>query len=151
MLRSISLPRVMTIPEQHRDSLERMKSYELAIQLIKAGWNDAVGLSRNHVMRPVSSQLYRALGSIGSNIAEGYSRSSGPDRVRFFEYALGSARESIVWYEASRPLLGPLVDERIALLVRVRSLLLATIPRDRALKLRPELKNPADRGALHSD
>ncbi|MFN8404533.1 MAG: four helix bundle protein [Anaerolineales bacterium] len=39
---------------------------------------------------------YEAVGSVGANISEGYSRSSGKDRARFYEYALGPARESRV-------------------------------------------------------
>ncbi len=38
------------------------------------------------------------VGSIRANIAEGYSRGTGKDRARFYEYALGSARESRDWY-----------------------------------------------------
>ncbi|MFQ5594528.1 MAG: four helix bundle protein, partial [Anaerolineae bacterium] len=46
----------------------------------------------------LSDQLYRALVSISSNIAEGYSRGTGKGRAQFYEYALGSARESRDWY-----------------------------------------------------
>ena len=46
----------------------------------------------------LADQLYRSLGSIGANLAEGYSRGTGKDRAHFYEYALGSARESRDWY-----------------------------------------------------
>ncbi|MFQ6040547.1 MAG: four helix bundle protein [Candidatus Poribacteria bacterium] len=53
----------------------------------------------------LSDQLYRALGAIGSDIAEGFSRKSGKDKARFYEYGLGSARESRDWYYKGRHVL----------------------------------------------
>jgi len=50
--------------------------------------------------------LYRAVGSIKANIAEGYSHRSGKDQARFYEYSLGSARESRGWYYDARHILG---------------------------------------------
>lgn len=79
--------------------------YRLARELRLAAWPDAEILSRNRVMVRISAQLYTAIGSIAANLAEGYSRSSGRDRVRLYEYALGSARESTVWYESAIPVL----------------------------------------------
>jgi four helix bundle protein len=54
----------------------------------------------------VAKQLARATRSISVNIAEGYSRRSRRDRGRFYEYALGSARESRDWYYKARDVLG---------------------------------------------
>ena len=90
------------------DRLWRMQSYRLALQALDLGWNDVQTLDRMRITRHVAPQLYDALGSIGANVAEGYSRSSGLDRARFFEYGLGSTRESAVWYRAARPVLGRL-------------------------------------------
>ena len=42
----------------------------------------------------VADQLFRAVGSVHANISEGYSRQSGKDQARFYEYALGSDREA---------------------------------------------------------
>jgi four helix bundle protein len=69
--------------------------------------------------------------SIGANLGEGYSRSSGKDRARIFEYALSSVRESITWYQAGRPVLGEVVPARLNVLEEIRRLLLAIIPRER--------------------
>jgi four helix bundle protein len=89
-------------------------------------------IDRSRIMRPIGSQLYRALGSIAANIAEGYSRSSGADRARHFEYSLGSTRESLVWYFAVAALLGrDLFEARHETLSQIRRLLLATIPTER--------------------
>jgi four helix bundle protein len=54
-------------------------------------------------MLGLSDQLYEAVGSVSANLAEGYSRGTGKDRARFYEYALGSARESRDWYFKARP------------------------------------------------
>jgi four helix bundle protein len=71
------------------------------------------------------------------NIAQGYSRGTGRDRARFFEYALGSARESRDWYYKARPILGPAAtEERLALLTEIIPLLLAAIPSQRGRKIR---------------
>jgi four helix bundle protein len=93
--------------EQRADPLWRMSAYRLALYALDTGWEDARKLERTRITRSVREQLYKALGSIAANIAEGYSRSSGADRVRHFEYALGSARESQVWYRAGRRVIGP--------------------------------------------
>ncbi|MFN2566714.1 MAG: four helix bundle protein, partial [Gemmatimonadaceae bacterium] len=76
------------------DPLWQLAAYRLALYAIEIAWADVRALDRAPTTRPIAAQLYRAIGSIGANIAEGYSRSSGPDRARVFEYALGSARES---------------------------------------------------------
>ena len=87
----------------------------------------------------VSGQLYAAVGSIAANIGEGYSRSSGRDRARIFEYALGSARESMTWYRSAEPILGPeIVGTRLDTLEEIRRLLLAVIPRERDRLIRPK-------------
>jgi hypothetical protein len=77
--------------------------------------------------------LYRALGSIEANISEGYSRGSGRDRARFYEYALGSARESRGWYYKGRHVLGEAVAaHRLGLVTQIVRLLLAMVPDQRA-------------------
>ena len=124
--------------QERADPIWRMKAYQLAIYALEIGWSDVQVLDRLRLTRPIAGQLYRALGSIGSNIAEGYSRSSGADRVRVFEYGLGSTRESDVWYRAARPVLGPeTFAQRTATLTRIHQLLLTAIPRERPRRLRP--------------
>jgi four helix bundle protein len=58
------------------------------------GWWDTARLVRERRTIGLYDQLYRALGSISANAAEGYSRGTGKDRARFYEYALGSVREN---------------------------------------------------------
>jgi len=114
------------------DPLFRMRVYQIAKDLLKSAWFDAKTLSNDPTTQQMSGQMYAAIGSICANITEGYSRSSGIDRARFFEYALGSTRESMTWYEAGRPLLGDVVLTRLNDLEEIRRLLLAIIPRERA-------------------
>jgi four helix bundle protein len=98
---------------------------------------DVTTLDRNRITRPIGPQLYRAIGSIGANIAEGYSRSSGADWVRLFGYALGSTRESVVWYHAAHRVLSQAIyDSRIELHSQIRRILLAVIPVERTRRLR---------------
>lgn len=114
-----------------------MRAYRLAVELMEVAWLDAKSLSAELVTERISGQLYAAVSSVGSNIGEGYSRSSGKDRARIFEFALGSVRESIHWYRAARPILGDLVTPRLNTLEEIRRLLLAIIPRERGTSMPP--------------
>jgi len=123
---------------EHDDPLSRMKAYTFARELLKDCWPDAEKTKHHEVTQKVSAQLYAAVGSIAANIAEGYSRSSGKDRARIFEYALGSVRESMTWYYAAEPVLGEsLVSDRLDKLEQIRRMLLAIIPRERNHLVRP--------------
>ena len=115
-----------------------MRAYQLAKELVDEVWTDSDKLRREPVAEKVASQLYAAVGSITANLAEGYARSSGRDRSRIFEYALGSVRESMMWYHTAQPLLGvDVVRERLNKLEQVRRLLMAIIPRERGRTIRP--------------
>ncbi|MGH7654185.1 MAG: four helix bundle protein [Gemmatimonadaceae bacterium] len=81
---------------------------------------------------PAFEQLTRAIGSVAANIGEGYSRASIADRNRFYEYALGSVREAIDWYDTVRFELGVVTDERQSILIQVRRLLLTMLRTSRA-------------------
>jgi four helix bundle protein len=114
------------------DPLKRMRAYQLARDLIADAWTDAERLKGDTAMAQIAGQLYSAVSSIAANLAEGYSRSSGRDRARIFEYALGSARESMTWYRAAMPVLGE--DDtrtRMDRLEEIRRMLMAIIPRER--------------------
>ena len=115
-----------------------MKAYRMALFALDRAWDDALRFRRHALTYSVADQLYRAIGSIGANLSEGYSRSSGPDRVRFFEYGLGSTREACVWYHSGRRVL-PTSDteERIDVLTNIRRILLVAIPAERRRIIRP--------------
>src|SRR3954471_17018382 len=127
------------VTQPHKgDPLQRMRAYRLACELVSESWIDAERLSHHRTMEKVSGQLYAAVGSVAANLGEGYAHSSGKDRARIFEYALGSARESIAWFHSAEPILGSeVVAMRVEKLDEIRRLLMATIPRERGRLIRP--------------
>jgi four helix bundle protein len=113
------------------DPLWRMAVYRLSLFLMDLAWDDATRLDRG-ITRQVAAQLYGAVSSISANIADGYGRQSGRDRARFYEYALCSAREAVVWYRAGRRKLGrEVASRRIETLTEIRRLLLVITPAER--------------------
>jgi four helix bundle protein len=109
-----------------------MTAYRYASYLSDLAWQDAVRLESRVITRRIAGQLLDAAGSIAANIADGYGRGSGRDRVRLYEYALCSARETISWYHAARHALGDdLSRARIEFIQEICRLLLATIPAER--------------------
>ena len=121
------------------DSLWKMETYRLALFLGDIAWHDATKLMTDRRTLKLSDQPYRATGSISANIAEGYSRGTGKDRARFYEYSLGSARESRDWYYKGRHILGAnILDHRLKLLTQIMRLLLTIIPQQRGRILREE-------------
>ena len=127
-----------TVPKELTDdSLWKMRVYQLSLFVCDLGWADLSVLNRDRRTIPLSDQLLRALGSVSANIAEGYSRGTGKDRARFYEYALGSAGESRDWYYKVRSVLGQeVVMHRLGLLSEVIRLLLTSIPDQRARRIR---------------
>ncbi len=118
--------------ETSHDPLTRMRVFQLAAKLVPDAYEDARELKAEPITEAIAGQLYAAACSIEANLSEGYSRSSGKDRARIFEYALGSVRESMSWYKSSIPVLGELiVRDRRDRLEEMRRLLLAIIPRER--------------------
>lgn len=126
-----SVPEIIT-----DDQIWNMQVYRLALFIGDIGWRDVTKLYADRRTIALANQLYRALGSIGANIAEGYSRNSDKEKARFYEYALGSARESRDWYYRARYILGEQVaDHRMQILTQIIRLLLTMIPRQRAKAL----------------
>ena len=125
--------------EARADAVWKVSAYRLGLYASDCGWRDVVQLDSTRRTQPIAGQLYRALGSIGANVTEGFSRSTGADRARFFEYALGSARESRHWYLVARPTLGDaIVAARDPALTDTVRLLLTMIGRERERASRRE-------------
>ena len=115
-------------PDLRTDSIWRMEAYRLALAAADAAWDDVTLLAKDRRTRDVAPQLFRALGSVHANLAEGYSRRSDRGCARFLEYTLGSVREAMGWYHQARHLLGlPIINERHARLLQVRRLVLTML------------------------
>ena len=115
------------------------KSRRIVWGYLPATWpgKDVCKLARDRRTLDLTGQLYHAVGSVGAHIAEGYSRSSGKGRVRFYEYSLGSAREGRHWYLQAQPILGEtVVRHRLGLLTQVIRPLLTMIPDQRQITIR---------------
>jgi four helix bundle protein len=114
------------------DALWKMEAYRLGLFLSDLAWNDSGKLLRERRTLGVADQLYRAVGNISSNIAEGYSRGTGRDRARLYEYALGSVREARDWYYKSRHVLADRVTEhRLDLSTQLVRLLIRMVSNER--------------------
>lgn len=121
------------------DSLWKVAAYRYALFLSDLCWQDVAILSKNKTMLSTADQLYRAVNSVGANIAEGYSRSTGKDRALFYQYALGSARESRDWYYKARHVLDENeLTQRLNVLTEIIKLLLTMVPQQRGRILREE-------------
>jgi four helix bundle protein len=107
----------MSVPDAIRgDPLWGLRVYRAAMYAAELGRKDAAWLARKPDCAELADQLHRATASICVNIGEGYSRKARRDRSRFYEYALGSARESRNWYYQARDIMGPnAANARIAL------------------------------------
>jgi len=124
--------------EIREDSLWKMKAYRLGLFVSDLAWSDSARLARNVRARGLADQLYRAAGNISSNFGEGYSRNTGKDRARFYEYALGSAREVRDWYFKCRHILGQRVaDHRIETVTEIIRLAIKMVSFERRTNRTP--------------
>lgn len=123
-----------------KDSLWTVEAYRLSLFLADISWKDAKKLSTDNCTRSLSDQLYRSVGSISANIEEGYSKQSAKDRARFYEYALGSARESRGWYYKGRHVLGDAVAEHgMDFTTQIIRLLIKMVPDQRGYSIKEEV------------
>jgi four helix bundle protein len=133
-------PWLKSVPDSiTNDSLWKMAAYRLSLFLSDVAWTAVTKLTGDIRTRSLADQLFRAVGSISANVAEGYSRGTGRDRARFYEYALGSARETRDWYFKARHVLGPCVTEhRLNFLAEIIRLLLTMVPQQRGMALKED-------------
>jgi four helix bundle protein len=118
------------------DSLWKVEAYRLALFLTDLCWEDIKLLHKDRRLSGLSDQLYRSVGSISANIAEGYSRGYPKDRARFYEYALGSAREARDWYYKGRHKMNKdIFRHRLDVITRITRLLLTMVPDQRGRKI----------------
>jgi four helix bundle protein len=134
----------MTVPEDMRqDPLWGLRVYRSALYAAELGRRDSAWLAKKTGYGNLADQLSRATSSISVNIAEGYSRRGRRDRGRFYEYALGSARESRDWYYQAREAMGDNATlARVSLhtsIVRIMTVLTRSARQDRPTN--PEIDN----------
>lgn len=123
-------------PSLNADSLWRVEAYRLGLFSADLAWVDSGILRQDARTWGLVRQLLESAGSVPANISEGYSRGHEKDRARFYEFALGSAREARTWYFVQRFLLpADVVTHRLNLLTSVARLLLKMIPDERGFSL----------------
>jgi four helix bundle protein len=116
-------------------ALDRVTAHTLALEAGDRAWDDAVIMKTESLLLDVARQLVRAVGSIAATVAEGYARRSPRDRIRYYEYALGSTDEAESWYLAGRHTLpAETLADRTARLTSIRRLLLVMIRNERSGK-----------------
>jgi four helix bundle protein len=136
-----------TVPASFkRDPIWRTPAYRYGLWLADLAKRDVRLLRVDPEYRNTADQLLRAAEGISANLAEGYSRSTGADRARYYDYALATTRESRDWYFKAREALGgSLVDRRHAVLERIIRILTAVVPRERNDRSRPRhRRKPGD-------
>lgn len=114
-------------PSLKSDGLWRYDAYKLAAYLVDLVREDLRRVRGTDYAR-TKDQLRAAAASVGANFAEGYGRPTPKDRIRFYSYSLGSARECTWWYASLRDPLGDeLVFARYELLAQLRRLLMGIL------------------------
>ena len=114
-------------PAETGDPLWKLHAYRLSRYQLHCCLTD-IQQAQPPLNRDGADQLRRAVASIGVNLAEGYSRRTPGDRARFYSYALGSLRESAVWYlSLARVLPTACLSHRLGLIAQERRLLLGML------------------------
>ena len=123
-----------TLPSSFtRDPIWRTPAYRYGLWLAALAKKDFETLFAKPGTRNTARQLLRAVEAISANLAEGYSRSSGAERARYYDYALATSREARDWYFKARVELGPeLTEQRQSVLERIIKILSVVVPRERA-------------------
>lgn len=142
-------------PEITGDPIWKLEVYRLALFVGDIGWNDVLAISKNNLMWSVADQLHRSLGPISANLTEGYSRSKGLDRARFFEISLGSARESRDWYYKARHVVSAsVIQHSMSLVTHIIGMLTPMIQHQRKNAIREaraEYNTPSSAFSLDSE
>jgi four helix bundle protein len=138
-----------TLPVLFRqDPIWRTPAYRFGLWLSDLVKADASRLRLDRNSGNDADQLLRAVGAISSNLSEGYSRTTGAERARYYDYALATARESKDWYFKARHVLGnDTIEQRHEVLDRIIRILTAIIPRERDDKSRRRRRRGADDSA----
>ncbi|HEX8851361.1 MAG TPA: four helix bundle protein [Gemmatimonadaceae bacterium] len=122
-----------TLPRALRmDPMWKIRAYQIASYCVHLAGGDAARAIKDPRLSENVPQLIRAIGGVTAHIAEGYSRLSRKDRIRYYEYALGSVNETKSWYMGASIALDPAtIEHRLEHLCRVSQLLLVMIRNER--------------------
>jgi four helix bundle protein len=116
-----------------RRPIWRTPAYRFAVWLSDLAKADVAPLWRSSETADIADQLTRAVNGISSTLAEGYGRTTGPERARYYDYGVSSSHEASDWYlKARHHLSADVVGARLELLDRIVRILTVTIPRERA-------------------
>ncbi|MFA4995991.1 MAG: four helix bundle protein [Patescibacteria group bacterium] len=80
--------------------LNDIEAYKVAFGLSNYVWDIVVEWDY-FAKKTVGDQFVRAIDSISANIAEGFGRYGKKDKICFYRYSFGSAKESLDWNEKS--------------------------------------------------
>jgi four helix bundle protein len=81
--------------------LNDISAYKLSFVLSNYVW-EIVSKWNYFSQRTVGLQFVNAVDSISANVAEGFGRYSKKDKIKFYYYSLGSAKESLDWNQKAR-------------------------------------------------
>lgn len=77
-------------------SIDKIEAYNKALTFSNLLWNEVIKFDYFE-KNSVGLQLVRAADSISANIAEGFGRYHKKDKIKFYQYAKGSALECYDW------------------------------------------------------
>ena len=138
-----------TVPDAIRkDPIWKTPAYRYGLWLADLAAVDVAALLHDPDTSEKAAQLLSAAESISATLAEGYRRTTGPDRAKFYDYANGSAGECRDWYYKLRKFLPPdALNLRFELTGRLSAILNAVIPRERADRTGRARRKPKRLGA----
>jgi four helix bundle protein len=114
------------------DPIWNVRMYRMAVYLAGRCSSDVARLGPRISLHQ-ADQFVRAVGSVAANLAEGYSRSGYAEQLRFYTYALGSAREALSWIDTLGDAPWDSRGDYQDLLVQIRRQLLTACRRMRPL------------------
>jgi four helix bundle protein len=77
-------------------SIEKIEAYNKALTFSNILWDEVIKFDYFE-KNSVGLQLVRAADSVSANIAEGFGRYHKKDKIKFYQYAKGSALECYDW------------------------------------------------------
>jgi len=81
--------------------LKDIDAYRISFHLSNLVWKIVLGWD-HFEKRTIGEQYVRAVDSVSANIAEGFGRYHKRDKIKFFRYSMGSAKESLDWNEKAK-------------------------------------------------